>query len=112
MRQMDAMNANKKWWKWGFWEAQKMRQRLGGKIHTQWERQACVSHTTHCVVGMRSILRWQWIYTQSAGSEYQVEDGIRDRCVTGVNSCAFSFSSRRRHTRSLCDWSSDVCSSD
>src|SRR5438034_1215312 len=29
--------------------------------------------------------------------------------------CSFSFfffSSRRRHTRSLCDWSSDVCSSD
>src|SRR4030095_16121993 len=27
--------------------------------------------------------------------------------------CLFSFfSSRRRHTRSLCDWSSDVCSSD
>src|SRR5438132_3615623 len=26
-------------------------------------------------------------------------------------SCFF-FSSRRRHTRSLCDWSSDVCSSD
>src|SRR5947207_7012744 len=25
--------------------------------------------------------------------------------------CLF-FSSRRRHTRSLCDWSSDVCSSD
>src|SRR5438034_8676145 len=28
-----------------------------------------------------------------------------------VFSCFF-FSSRRRHTRSLCDWSSDVCSSD
>src|SRR5260221_11285287 len=26
--------------------------------------------------------------------------------------CFFCFSSRRRHTRSLCDWSSDVCSSD
>src|SRR5579875_2347399 len=25
---------------------------------------------------------------------------------------AFFFSSRRRHTMSLCDWSSDVCSSD
>src|SRR5947207_12982769 len=25
---------------------------------------------------------------------------------------AFFFSRRRRHTRSLCDWSSDVCSSD
>src|SRR5260221_345539 len=24
----------------------------------------------------------------------------------------YFFSSRRRHTRSLCDWSSDVCSSD
>src|SRR5438034_11346088 len=27
-------------------------------------------------------------------------------------SAGFFFSSRRRHTRSLCDWSSDVCSSD
>src|SRR5690349_23718807 len=27
-------------------------------------------------------------------------------------SCFFFFSSRRRHTRSLRDWSSDVCSSD
>src|SRR5476649_1577108 len=26
--------------------------------------------------------------------------------------CYFFFSSRRRHTTSLCDWSSDVCSSD
>src|SRR5690349_23040079 len=26
--------------------------------------------------------------------------------------CSFFFSSRRRHTRSLRDWSSDVCSSD
>src|SRR5260221_6591160 len=28
------------------------------------------------------------------------------------SSVFFFFSSRRRHTRSLCDWSSDVCSSD
>src|SRR5689334_23524240 len=27
-------------------------------------------------------------------------------------SCFFFFSSRRRHTRWNCDWSSDVCSSD
>src|SRR5256886_9441602 len=27
-------------------------------------------------------------------------------------SCVFFFSSRRRHTRFDCDWSSDVCSSD
>src|SRR5260221_2245661 len=29
-----------------------------------------------------------------------------------INNGVFFFSSRRRHTRSLCDWSSDVCSSD
>src|SRR5260221_3857996 len=30
-----------------------------------------------------------------------------------LDDCSFFFfSSRRRHTRSLCDWSSDVCSSD
>src|SRR5438034_6321361 len=32
-------------------------------------------------------------------------------CI-GFVSVYFFFSSRRRHTRSLCDWSSDVCSSD
>src|SRR5438034_6490041 len=30
----------------------------------------------------------------------------------GAGTESFFFSSRRRHTRSLCDWSSDVCSSD
>src|SRR2546430_9972038 len=47
------------------------------------------------------------------GLEYkrllQAEDGIQDLTVTGVQ---FFFSSRRRHTRFDCDWSSDVCSSD
>src|SRR5260221_8646266 len=33
------------------------------------------------------------------------------RTIVDVCMCFF-FSSRRRHTRSLCDWSSDVCSSD
>src|SRR5260221_10730702 len=35
---------------------------------------------------------------------------IRLPVLTGVQAYAFLFSSRRRHTRSLCDWSSDVCS--
>src|SRR5260221_3921843 len=34
------------------------------------------------------------------------------RCVNECYVCFLFFSSRRRHTRSLCDWSSDVCSSD
>src|SRR5260221_8901767 len=42
----------------------------------------------------------------------QVERGVRSHCLTGVQTSFFFFSSRRRHTRSLCDWSSDVCSSD
>src|SRR5436190_17152579 len=33
-------------------------------------------------------------------------------CIVLVVCVFFFFSSRRRHTRSLCDWSSDVCSSD
>src|SRR5690349_13505211 len=33
------------------------------------------------------------------------------RCI-GKGASKFFFSSRRRHTRSLRDWSSDVCSSD
>src|SRR5438034_8874846 len=32
--------------------------------------------------------------------------------ITFICFVFFFFSSRRRHTRSLCDWSSDVCSSD
>src|SRR5260221_6264417 len=36
-----------------------------------------------------------------------ISDTQTVRCFAG-----FFFSSRRRHTRSLCDWSSDVCSSD
>src|SRR5258706_8336364 len=40
---------------------------------------------------------------------FQAEDGIRDWSVTGVQTCAFFFSSRRRHTRLVSDWSSDVC---
>src|SRR5260370_3694526 len=43
---------------------------------------------------------------------FQAEDGIRDSSVTGVQTCALPISSRRRHTRFKCDWSSDVCSSD
>src|SRR5260221_436214 len=43
---------------------------------------------------------------------HEEEYCIRFDCVTGVQTCFVFFSSRRRHTRSLCDWSSDVCSSD
>src|SRR5258706_3927855 len=42
----------------------------------------------------------------------QAEYGIRYWSVTGVQTCALLFSSRRRHTRLVSDWSSDVCSSD
>src|SRR5689334_12620362 len=37
---------------------------------------------------------------------------IRARSRRCVGGCSFFFSSRRRHTRWNCDWSSDVCSSD
>src|SRR2546430_3561366 len=34
------------------------------------------------------------------------------RIASAFSCCVFFFSSRRRHTRFDCDWSSDVCSSD
>src|SRR5580698_4136074 len=38
---------------------------------------------------------------------------VAEGCVDNAGpGCAFFFSSRRRHTRVTCDWSSDVCSSD
>src|SRR5689334_12176911 len=37
---------------------------------------------------------------------------VRSHCVGGGAELAFFFSSRRRHTRWNCDWSSDVYSSD
>src|SRR2546430_8571438 len=38
--------------------------------------------------------------------------GFNGFCHSQLNSYSFFFSSRRRHTRFDCDWSSDVCSSD
>src|SRR5690349_13523147 len=44
----------------------------------------------------------------------QINDGRREkfRVLEFLQALGFFFSSRRRHTRSLRDWSSDVCSSD
>src|SRR5947207_11184215 len=38
--------------------------------------------------------------------------GVMGGAIAVLSGRFFFFSSRRRHTRSLCDWSSDVCSSD
>src|SRR3989442_10131497 len=56
---------------------------------------------------MKTYLHWRRVFFF-----FQAEDGIRYADVTGVQTCALFFSSRRRHTRCGRDWSSDVCSSD
>src|SRR5207237_4898076 len=43
---------------------------------------------------------------------YLVRAFLRVYFVPVSRFCLFFFSSRRRHTRFKCDWSSDVCSSD
>src|SRR5260370_3326273 len=40
---------------------------------------------------------------------FESDAGIRNSSWSGVQTCSFLFSSRRRHTRFKCDWSSDVC---
>src|SRR5260370_617908 len=48
------------------------------------------------------------------GGYYTVKDCVTIDILprTRGNNVYFFFSSRRRHTRFKCDWSSDVCSSD
>src|SRR5260221_515172 len=46
------------------------------------------------------------------GGYYTVKDGVTIDVVPRAPANNVFFSSRSRHTRSLCDWSSDVCSSD
>src|SRR5690349_15627312 len=66
--------------------------------------------------GSGSMSRWSVLPTVSArgaGGRWPVTAvprPARHRAVSGW--CFFFFSSRRRHTRSLRHWSSDVCSSD
>src|SRR5260221_528291 len=52
------------------------------------------------------------VVTDVASGVFDIEDGIQKAVVAACNNFCIFFSSRRRHTRSLCDWSSDVCSSD
>src|SRR5438034_8725441 len=48
----------------------------------------------------------------SIGDRSGTSERIYSLRLSSVVNADFFFSSRRRHTRSLCDWSSDVCSSD
>src|SRR5690349_801161 len=51
--------------------------------------------------------------TRLAGADTMMVQTLVPTCVDHIVSVSsFFFSSRRRHTRSLRDWSSDVCSSD
>src|SRR5437762_10735713 len=68
-----------------------MRSRIRGAIKT-----ASDAEVATCLAAILDVIR--------------AEDGIRSTSVTPVQS--FFFSSRRRHTRYIGDWSSDVCSSD
>src|SRR2546430_12813756 len=47
-----------------------------------------------------------------ASEESMLSKPCRARGASMSSPCCFFFSSRRRHTRFDCDWSSDVCSSD
>src|SRR5258705_9444206 len=56
-------------------------------------------------------MQWCGDYSLLSVSNHP-EQRIRPAEVTGFKTFSFFFSSRRRHTRCLSDWSSDVCSSD
>src|SRR2546430_557210 len=53
---------------------------------------------------------WAGFEVSSAGAS--AEMAVDTACLRCLFTFLFFFSSRRRHTRFDCDWSSDVCSSD
>src|SRR5256886_6826658 len=59
-----------------------------------------------CVSSLRFLLYTMWSLVCNVGCYSYMF------CVTICVGFFFFFSSRRRHTRFDCDWSSDVCSSD
>src|SRR6266480_6840194 len=54
---------------------------------------------------------WGGIRFDQNGQNVQAV-ALFERITPDVANVVFFFSSRRRHTRLTCDWSSDVCSSD
>src|SRR5215204_4534006 len=68
----------------------------------------CRSRWTPCHKKKKSRTTSGSAASPKASTSCRTADFFR-RCRSRV---LFFFSSRRRHTRSLCDWSSDVCSSD
>src|SRR5476649_346258 len=86
--------------------------RVGKECRSRWsayhQKKKPGSHTPSVaqVLGVASMVLGE------GGSQWVAIAGmIVDSSRTGGVS-KFDFSRRRRHTRSLCDWSSDVCSSD
>src|SRR5260221_8828098 len=69
-------------------------------------------NTVYTLLQSRTFVRFS--YHHFNGSAITQLDEIITICYLFIRLlfAFFFFSSRRRHTRSLCDWSSDVCSSD
>src|SRR5438477_11073589 len=64
-----------------------------------------------CVASMVLMLLQLW-WLSSAVKRMSALPRLEDRVATLAHNVSFFFSSRSRHTRLTCDWSSDVCSSD
>src|SRR5260221_7729300 len=74
----------------------------------------CVSPADHIITSLLSIIV---IFTSLIQTLFVIIHLYLNASFCSFSLLAFFFfffffSSRRRHTRSLCDWSSDVCSSD
>ena len=68
---------------------------------------SCYSITRECLSDIESRQRWK-----STRFQKRLEVMQLMRRIVGGKKYLFFFSSRRRHTNLVRDWSSDVCSSD
>src|SRR5437899_2446268 len=78
------------------------------------------AHNDKSVHGVLNPTYQAWLRRDAVQPDIEAERKKRDEIEAGKSYCSrrfggatcFFFSSRRRHTRCLSDWSSDVCSSD
>src|SRR5476649_1256435 len=88
--------------------------RVGKECRSRWspyhykQKKRTVYAPDHDVVYPGQTDLTQYLFKTLAASGFDLTDLI----AWPPNTWMLFFSSRRRHTRSLCDWISDVCSSD
>src|SRR5260370_226779 len=98
-------------------DSSRMRSVRRSNAYRRHRDEVCLMTQRSSVVQTQEYTRDAYVMAGERRCAVQVPKEINSRQEGSDNTCIstavfFFFSSRRRHTRFKCDWSSDVCSSD